>query len=122
MTSRVRKVKAKTAPVVADDEPAPTPRKARADVEVTDEQLRERVLAAWRPDFLAADFVTLAKSFSFVAPVAMADLAEMHSDIKARIPAGYALDIVLRGERVEVTLHSDVLLATVWIDVQPATA
>lgn len=94
--------------------------------------LVERELRTWiPPGFTRAMFRGLVESFKLAAPVQLADLAELRDEIKARVPAGYAIDVMMRSKghevyeerrvleapAVEVAVYGDERLATEWIAV-----
>lgn len=113
---------------VKSEEIDPTPA-VTVDAPVSPEY-RERVLRAWiPPGFTRSAFRTMVEAFKLGAPWTFDDLAEIKSQIQANIPAGYALDIVLRPAgyvhdrqplpepRFEVSVFGDERLATDWIAV-----
>lgn len=59
-------------------------------------------------------------AFELRAPVSMDDLAEIKSVIDQRKVAGVFCDVILRGDRVEVSLGVGKARATAWINVRPA--
>jgi hypothetical protein len=59
-------------------------------------------------------FATLVKSYVLGAPLTVGDCADLFAEIKPKLPAGYQLDVILRGgtsrdpgpQRIEVAAHT----------------
>jgi hypothetical protein len=65
------------------------------------------------------EFRRAVAEYHLVEPIAMADLEEIHRDLRPRVALGVGLDVVLRGDRVEVALRG-ARRVSAWIPVEPA--